>query len=161
MLRSRVDEAAVDALKWLVDVEQTHVDPAERSSVMRERAVADGWTRNRSEPAVEYRKLQCQRGQHGQIFLREVIHDLLGVSDVLLLMEVALHESLHVGRATGRWVAAKDLQIDRRKMMVRIRLQLCLKLGERLRPDRIARRIRIAVGILRGDPVDLGIDRLQ
>ena len=126
---------------------------------MREGAIADRGARDRREPAVEHRELQRERRQHWQLILREVIHDLLRVRDILLLVEIALHEALHVGDAVRIGASAEDLQVDGRKVMIGIGLQLGLKLRERLRLYRIS--IRIWIAQVRRDSVDLRIHRLQ
>jgi hypothetical protein len=48
--------------------------------------------------------------------------------DVFLLIEVALHEPLHIRQAIRAGIAAEDLQIDGWKMMVGIGIKLPLKL---------------------------------
>jgi hypothetical protein len=51
------------------------------------------------------------------------------MTDIFLLIEVALDEPLHIRQATGAGIAAEDLEIDRRKMVVWIGIKLPLKLG--------------------------------
>ena len=75
------------------------------------------------------------------------------------LIEVALHEPLHIRDACGARLSAEDLQINRRKMMVGIGIELSLKLRQRLWLDLSTRRVRIAQLI--GDPVDSRIHGLQ
>ena len=48
----------------------------------------------------------ARRGEHGKLVRREVVHDLVRVTDVVLLVEVALNEALHVGLRgsdSARW----------------------------------------------------------
>jgi len=89
---------------------------------MRKRPIANRRPGNRSKPSVEHCKLRRQRSQHGKSACLKVVHDFLRMLYIALLIEVALHEPLHAGHA--RRIAAKDLQIDRRKMVVGIRLKL-------------------------------------
>ena len=128
MLGSRVDQAIVDTLEGLIHIQQIHVDPAKRRAIVRERPIADRGPGNRRKPPVKDRKLQGQCGQHGQLILGKVIHDLLRMPDVFLLIEVALHEPLHIRHAIRARIAAEDLQIDGWKMMVGIGIKLPLKL---------------------------------
>ncbi len=143
--RIRGHEARVNALDRLDYVKRIHIHAPERRSVMRERAVANGRARDRGEPAIEYRELQSEGGQYRQISLFEVIHDLLRLRDVLLLMEVTSDESLHVRDPTSAGRAAVDLHIHGGKVVVGIRIKLSLKLGQRLRVDRIVLCIRVGV----------------
>jgi hypothetical protein len=51
--------------------------------------------------------------------------------DVALLVEIAFNKSLHVGLSAGTSIAAEDLYIDRRKVMVGIGIKLALEIGLR------------------------------
>ena len=48
------------------------------------------------------------------------------------LVEVARHKALYVGDLADTRIAAKDLQIDRWKMVIGVGLKLCLKVHQRL-----------------------------
>src|SRR5438034_912996 len=54
---------------------------------------------------------------------------------ILLLAEVALHKARHIGNAPRARVPAKNLQVHARKMVVRVRVELRLKLRQRLHLD--------------------------
>ena len=73
----------------------------------------------------------------GSLSCSEVVHDLVGVREVLPLLEVALDEALHVGDARGALIATEDLQVNGREVMIGVGIELALKLGERLRKDLI------------------------
>ena len=61
-------------------------------------AVADGWSGYRGEPTIEYGELRRERSQDGQLFLGEVVHDLLRVLHISSLVEIAFHKTIHVSR---------------------------------------------------------------
>ena len=64
---------------------------------------------------------------------------------VPLLVEIALHKSLHVSDASRAGVPAKDLQIHSGKMMVGIGIKLPLKFCQRLHLNGGAGRIGITL----------------
>ena len=122
-------QSVINALERLIDIQQIHVDPPKRRPIVRERPIADRRPGNRRKPAIEHGKLRRQRGQHRQVALLEVIQNLVGMRDVLLLVVITLHKPLHIRHAIRARIATKDLQIDGRKMMVGIGIKLPLKLG--------------------------------
>lgn len=67
----------------------------------------------------------------------------MGVGHVLLLLKVVLHEALHAGNARVALVAIEDLLVDGREGVIRIGIELTLKLGKRLHENLIA----LGVGI--------------
>jgi len=79
------------------------------------------------------------------------------VLHVSLLIEITLHEALHVGYTTGAGISAEDLQIDRGKVMVGIRIELALEIRQRLWLDRCPSRVRVAERA--GDAVDPRVHR--
>ena len=98
------EHAVVDCLVLLAFVEDVHADLAERGAVVREGAVADGWTGNGGEPAIEDGELGREGGKDGQLVGGEVVEDVVRVGGILLLVEVALDEALHSGgAAAGRF----------------------------------------------------------
>ena len=149
----------VHALELGVRVEHFHPDVAERGAVVGEGAVAERRAGDRREPAVEDRELGRQRGQHRQLVGGEVVHDLARVLHVPALREVAVHEPLHRRDPIGRRVAVEDLEINSRKMMVGIGIELPLILGKRLRRRNGAGAVRIELRPV--DAVDPGVGRLQ
>ena len=126
---------------------------------MREGTIADGGTGDRREPAIEEGVVQRQRSEHRQLVLREVIHDLVRVVHILLLLEIALDETLHAGDVVTVLVTVKQLQIDRREVMIGVGIELALVFRERLDKDLIALRVRIALGAV--EAVDLGVYGLE
>src|SRR6266704_6124602 len=66
------------------------------------------------------------------------------MANVTTLIEVAFYKPLHVRDANSARVAVKDLQIDRWKMMVRIGIELSLKLRQRFWLDGSTGRVGIA-----------------
>src|SRR6266536_4129212 len=126
---------------------------------MCESTVADSRPRNRREPAIEYREFQRKCSQDRQLFLWEVVHDLLRMLHVHLLIEIALYEALHVGRPAGIRVPSKNLQVHGRKVVIGIRIKLTLKLRQRLRLDQRASGIRITE--LVSDAINRRIVRLE
>ena len=147
-------EPRVDALERLDDVEWIHIHSAERRSIVRKRAIADCGPGIDANHRLNTANSNASVVSTGKSSCLEVVHDLLRMVHVASLIEIALHEPLHI-RDTGRArVPAKDLQIDCRKMVVRIGIELSLKFRLRLRLDGRACRIRIAHLI--GDPVDSG-----
>ena len=82
------------------------------------------------------------------------------MSDVLALVEVTGHESLHVGGSPSTGRAAIDLHIHCRKVMVGIGIELSLKLRQSLRPYGIL--VCVGIGERVGvDSVDRRILRFQ
>ena len=75
------------------------------------------------------------------------------------LAEVALHKALHVRCSTRAGVAAKDLQIDGREVVVGVGVKLSLEVRQRLRLDHGARGVRIAKP--GGDAVDPRVHRCE
>ena len=117
----RGEQALVDALVLLVPVEDVHADLAEGCAVVGEGAVADRRAGDGREPAIEDGVLGGERGEDGQLVRREVVEDVVRVLDVVLLIEVARDEALHVGLAVGILCSgdsAEDLQIDGGEVMV-------------------------------------------
>src|SRR5581483_6595609 len=110
---------------------------------MRESPVANRRPGNRRKPPIEDRELERQCRKDRQLFLREVIHDLLRVLYVPLLIEIALNEALHVGGSIRARVAAENLQVHGGKMVIGIGIELALKISEWLGLDLRAGRIRI------------------
>ena len=96
-----------------------------------------------------------QLGQYRQFRLREVVHDFLRMPNVAPLIEITSYESLHVRGASGARVSAKNLQVHRRKVMVRIWIKLALEVGKRLGLDLSSSRVRIAELI--ADAIDPGV----
>ena len=78
---------------------------------------------------------------------------------VLLLLEVVLHKALHAGDAWDALVAVEDLLVDSGKGVVRIGIELALKLGERLHEDLVALGVRVLLRPVHS--VNLRFGRLQ
>jgi hypothetical protein len=100
-----------------------------------------------------------QRGEHRQFVRREVVHDLARVLHVPALREVALHETLHRRHAARCRVAVEDLQIDARKMMVWIGIELSLKFRQRCRGCCFTGRVR--VGLRPVESIDAWVGRFE
>ena len=126
---------------------------------MRKGAIADGRPRNGREPAIEYGKVSRQRSEHRQLVLAEVVHNLLRMSQVLLLLKIILDKSLHGGHARGALIADENLLVYSRKRMVGVRIELALKLGKRLHKDLVS--LRVGVGLRAVHSINLRVHRLQ
>ncbi len=157
-LRRRANQPAVNAFERFIHIKRIQIHPPERCPIMRKRSIADRRPWNRSKPPVEHSKFQRQAGQDRQLLLREVIHDLRRMLDVHLLIEVTLHEALHVWCPACAIVPAKNLQVHGRKVVIGIRIKLTLKFRQRLRFDQRASRIRVTE--LVGNAINRGIIRL-
>jgi hypothetical protein len=93
--------------------------------------------------------LLCQSAEHRKLVAGEVVHDLVRVTDVALLVVVALNEALHIRLPPGILGcsdSAKYLQVDGGKVMVGVRIQLALELSIRRDFDRFARRVEVELG---------------
>lgn len=75
------------------------------------------------------------------------------------MIEIAGHESLHVDNAVLALLASEDLQIDRREVMIWIRIELTLELRQGLSLSRIFVRVWIGEWVRIDDPVNLWILR--
>src|SRR5436190_14300643 len=100
---ARLYHALVNARNGVLNVEEIHIHIAERSSIVRKRAVANRWPRNRGKPAVENRIFRGEPCQHGELVRWEIGHNGPRSVDAGALRGIALDEALHVrGPACAR-----------------------------------------------------------
>ena len=81
------------------------------------------------------------------------------MSHILLLLEIVLHKTLHGCHALAALVAIEDLLVHGGKGMVGVRIELALKLGERLHEDLVS--LRVGVGLRSVHAINLRVHRLQ
>ena len=150
------EEAVVDVLDGLALVEDVHADLAEGRAVVSEGAVTDGGAGDGGEPAIEDGVLRGERGEDGELVWSEVVEDVVRVSDVLLLVEVAGDEALHGGRQRRTVLGAvEDLEVDGGEVVIGIGVELALVFGERLDGDLGAG--GVGVGLVAGEAVDVRV----
>ncbi len=131
---TRLHHALVNTQDRILDVKEIHIHVAEGGAVVRESAVANGWTRNRRKPAVENGILGGEPGEHGQLFRWEVRHDGVRRIYVRALRGVALDEPLHVCDATwSQRSGAENLEVHAGEVVIGIMIQLALEFRIRLR----------------------------
>src|SRR4029453_19617525 len=78
----------------------------------------------------------------------EVAHDGLRSFEIVALLEKAPDKALHVCRSPRVRIAVEQLQIDGRKMMIRVRIELALVLRLRAYSHKLAVDIRVRLGAM-------------
>src|SRR5512133_1767780 len=139
-----IDHPLVNTLKGLLYIKDVHTDLAERRAVVSEGSIADRWTWNGREPAIEDRKLRGQCRKDGQFIGSEVVQDFLRVIYILALMKIAFYKALHIGRSFS--VITKNLQVDSGEVVIGIGIELSLKFRQGLNRSWVSTGIRIAFG---------------
>src|SRR5206468_11965640 len=146
-----LNHALINARDSVLDVE-VHAHAAERGAKVGKCKVADGWSGNGREPAVKNGIFRGKPSEHGQLLRRKVRHDGVGSGDRRALRGIAFDEALHICDTAGSRQSAEYLQVDARKVMVWVVIQLTMIFGVWLHFDRVSSRIRIR--FIAGQTVD-------
>ncbi len=153
------EHTVVDALVWSFYLERVHPNTSERGSIVGERPIADCWARDRRKPSIEDRETARKGRQDRKIVGFEIVHDLPRMIDIGLLVVVACHKSPHRWDVRRSIRAQVELLVHRREMMIRIGIELPLKISLRLHPGRFICLIQIA--FIAREAIDSWIELLQ
>src|SRR6185503_5856985 len=97
------------------------------------------------EPAVKNSVIARKRRKHRKLLWREVVHNVMGVTDIPALFKIALYEPLHRWYLRGAARSEIQLQIDSREIVRRVGTELALVRRKRLDPYQLVRGVRVGL----------------